>query len=145
MMAVTHSKSIWLQRVLQHRNYDGGTNERRSSWVRRRSMHGHAVPGFERCIWHYWHRDVTRYSRAWDRHNRRSSTVVPIVLIGAHSEGEFSKILEVLFGAPQGSVLGPILFNIYVRGQPLVFQACNFKSTSFADDSNGSKTFSLEF
>lgn len=59
--------------------------------------------------------------------------------------GEFSKILEVLFGAPQGSVLGPILFNIYVRGQPLIFKACKFNSTSFADDSNGSKTFSLEF
>ena len=59
--------------------------------------------------------------------------------------GEFSKIMEVLFGAPQGSVLGPPLFNIYVRGQPLVFKACSFSSCSFADDSNGSKKFSLQF
>ena len=59
--------------------------------------------------------------------------------------GEFSKILEVLFGAPQGSVLGPPLFNIYVRGQPRIFEAFQFHSTSFADDSNGSKTFSLQF
>ena len=59
--------------------------------------------------------------------------------------GEFSKTLEVLFGVPQGSVLGPILFNIYVRSLPLIFETCQFKSTAFADDSNGSKTFSLEF
>ena len=59
--------------------------------------------------------------------------------------GEFSKIMEVLFGAPQGSVLGPPLFNIYVRGQPLVFKACSFSSCSFADDSNGSRKFSLQF
>ena len=59
--------------------------------------------------------------------------------------GEFSKILEVLFGVPQGSVLGPLLFNIYVRGQPKIFQACQFQSSAFADDSNGSKTFSLQF
>ena len=59
--------------------------------------------------------------------------------------GEFSKTMEVLFGVPQGSVLGPILFNIYVRSLPLIFETCQFKSTAFADDSNGSKTFSLEF
>ena len=53
--------------------------------------------------------------------------------------------MEVLFGAPQGSVLGPPLFNIYVRGLPKVFKACTFTSTSFADDSNGMKTFSLQF
>ena len=58
---------------------------------------------------------------------------------------EFSKILEVLFGTPQGSVLGPPLFNIYVRNQPRIFEACKLHSTSFADDTNGSKTFSLQF
>ncbi len=57
----------------------------------------------------------------------------------------FSKICEVLFGAPQGSVLGPKLFSIYVRSQPEIFKLCFFKSSSFADDSNGRKTFSLTF
>ena len=57
----------------------------------------------------------------------------------------FSKICEVIFGAPQGSVLGPQLFSIYVRSQPEIFKLCCFKSSSFADDSNGRKTFSLSF
>ena len=58
---------------------------------------------------------------------------------------EFSGVLEVLFGTAQGSVLGPDLFSIYVRNQPKIFQSCQFKSTSFADDSNGMKTFAIEF
>ena len=57
----------------------------------------------------------------------------------------FSSCLEVMFGTVQGSVLGPKLFNIYVRSQPKVFQKCHFKNTSFADDANGTKTFSVQF
>ena len=56
-----------------------------------------------------------------------------------------SDILLVLFGAPQGTVLGPRLFSIYVRNQPKVFNIFKFKATSFADDSNGAKKFSLCF
>ena len=60
-------------------------------------------------------------------------------------ENEYSESLEVVFGAPQGSVLGPKMFSLYVRSQPEVFNKCKFKSSSFADDSNGRKTFSLSF
>ena len=58
---------------------------------------------------------------------------------------EYSDSLDVLFGTPQGSVLGPEMFSIYVRNQPKVFEKCNFNSSSFADDSNGRKSFAISF
>ena len=60
-------------------------------------------------------------------------------------DGVYSDSLDVPFGAPQGSVLGPKLFNVNVRSQPLVFKYCRFNSSSFADDSNGRRSFALTF
>ena len=60
-------------------------------------------------------------------------------------ENEYSESCEVPCGAPQGSVLGPKLFNINVRSQPQVFKHCLFSTSSFADDSNGRRTFALAF
>ena len=60
-------------------------------------------------------------------------------------ENEYSESLEVPCGTPQGSVLGPPLFNINVRSQPMVFQHCKFSTSSFADDSNGRRSFALSF
>ncbi len=53
---------------------------------------------------------------------------------------EYSEKCEVPCGAPQGSVLGPRIFNINVRSQPEVFKCCLFTTSSFADDSNGRRT-----
>ena len=58
---------------------------------------------------------------------------------------EYSDSVEIPCGTPQGSVLGPPLFNINVRSQPMVFKHCKFNSSSFADDSNGRRTFALTF
>ena len=59
--------------------------------------------------------------------------------------GKYSEDCQVKYGAPQGSVLGPKFFNIYVRSQPKVFKYSGFKTSAFADDSNGMKTFSISF
>ena len=58
---------------------------------------------------------------------------------------DYSDSITVPCGAPQGSVLGPRLFNINVRSQPMVFKQCMFSTSSFADDSNGRKQFALTF
>ena len=53
--------------------------------------------------------------------------------------------MEVPCGTPKSSVLCPPLFNTNVRSQPIVFQHCKFNTSSFADDSNGQRTFALSF
>ena len=58
---------------------------------------------------------------------------------------KFSSVLEVLFGTAQGSVLGRDLFSVYVGNQPRIFESCQFKATSFLDDSNGRKKLAIVF
>ena len=60
-------------------------------------------------------------------------------------KGQYSESLSIKYGTVQGSVLGPKFFNIYVRSQPRIFRNNGFRSTAFADDSNGKKTFSVLF
>ena len=60
-------------------------------------------------------------------------------------DNAYSDSLEIPCGAPQGSVLGPKIFGINVRSQPMVFKHCMFSTSSFADDSNGRKQFALTF
>ena len=58
-------------------------------------------------------------------------------------DGILSDWLPVPCGVPQGSVLGPILFNIYCRYVNEIFKECGFSSASYADDNSACLTFAL--
>ena len=59
--------------------------------------------------------------------------------------GVVSELLVTLYGVPQGSVLGPVLFNIYVSSLSSVFKELGIVSSSYADDTNARIRFSLAF
>ena len=52
-----------------------------------------------------------------------------------------SDVLVVLFGVAQGSVLGPLLFNLYCSSIDAVFKSCGFDSMGYADDNIGLRIF----
>lgn len=54
---------------------------------------------------------------------------------------EYSEVVELLYGLAQGSVLGPPLFNIYVRSLYPHIQALKFAIEGFADDHQLFKSF----
>ena len=57
----------------------------------------------------------------------------------------FSEVFELQCGVPQGSVLGPLLFNIYIRSVYKHVEMSGFTIKGFADDHQLYVSFSPEF
>ena len=58
-------------------------------------------------------------------------------------ENCYSNISESKYGVPPGSTLGPILFNVYTKRLSDVVIKNGFKTSSYADDSNGRLQFMI--
>ena len=58
---------------------------------------------------------------------------------------EYSELMELLYGVAQGSVLGPILFKIYIRSFYQHVEATKFNVEGFADDHQLIKEFLVAF
>ena len=60
-------------------------------------------------------------------------------------KGSRSDTRNMLYGVPQGSVLGPVLFNIYVRNFIQLLTNAGFTVHGYADDHQALTAFKIEF
>ena len=76
-----------------------------------------------------------RWFDSYLRHRRQAVNI----------KGQISDFLDTPYGVPQGSVLGPTLFNIYVRNFIHILNEAGFSAHGYADDHQVSKIFRIEF
>ena len=60
-------------------------------------------------------------------------------------DGTKSEYIAMPFGVPQGSVLGPVLFNIYVRNLAALVEQSGFSIQGYADDHQVLHSFNISF
>merc|ERR1712055_500791 len=96
--------------------------------------------------------DLEKLMQILENHMRTKGTALSwfrSFLIGRYQKVRIgsasSNLLATKYGVPQGSVLGPILFNIYVRNLPSFIKSFRFETSNYADNTNTRLEFTLQF